>query len=336
MNWTIPLVILFGIINYFVIITIHELGHLVCALLTGYKFDRFEVKWFAWYKDEKSIKFEMIKNKEKIGGQCVMIPPQNYKDFKFFWYLFGGVLFNLLLAFIALLFLIALELGEISELILIFIMVMNIVVSISSLIPKDGNDGGLLLMGLRSDDSRRALHMMFFANTIHGKLAKGMRLRDFPSEMFKITDDREIENEHMARIVLLYAARLDDIGEHSAALKQLERVRRASLLPSCEESKNLKTAASISAMYHYATTSPCFEKAKAIYSNQSVQEFLARDLPTNWQILSAYHFFVLEDQTKGWELLNKAKNAIVNETNQGLKNIQVEGLEILEGLMQAH
>jgi len=327
------------IISYFAIITIHELGHLVCGLVTGYKFDRLEVMWFAWYKDEKSIKFQMIKRERKVAGrkvagQCVMIPSQNYKYFKFFWYLFGGILFNLLTAFIALLLFITLEPSDISKLILIFIIIMNLVFSVNSLIPKDDNDGGLLLMGSRSDDNRRALHMMFFSNAIHGKLAKGMRLRDFPPEMFKITDDGAIENKHTARIVLLDAARLNDVGEYSLALKQLERVRRAILPLSCEECKVLKTITNITVMYHYATTSPCFEKAKSIYSDQSVQEFLAQDLLYNWQTLSAYHFFVLGDQTKGWELLNKAKAAAIGETNLGLRNMQIEELEVLEGLFR--
>jgi len=335
MNWTIiPLLLLFSITIYFITIIIHELGHLICGLITGYKFECLEIKWFAWYKDEKRIKFKIIKRDRKIGGQCVMIPAEHYKDFKFFWYIFGGVLFNLLLALIALLLFITLDPSYIIELMLISIIIMNLFVSVSSLIPKEDNDGGLLLMGFRSDDHKRALHMMFFANGINEKLAKGMRLRDFPPEMFKITDDRAIVNKHIARIVLLDAARLDDLAKHSLALKQLERVRQASLPLSCEACKQLKTAADISAMYHYATTSPCFEKVTAIYSDQSVQAFLAQDLPSNWQILSAYHFFVLGNQVKGWELLNKAKAAAINETNLGLKHTLIEGLAFLEDLMR--
>ena len=338
MNWTVPLLLLVSIIIIFASLVLHELGHLVCGLLTGYKFKDFKTLWFRWYKEEKSIKFQITKAISMDGfaaGHCRMIPTQNYKDFKFFWYLFGGVFVNLLTVLISLSLFFVLEPTGLGEPILIITIISNLMFVIINLIPRDDHkgDGSMLLLGLRSDDDRRSLHVMFFMIFLNENLAKGVRLRDLPPEMFKIADEKAIENEYIASTVLLDAARLEDMGKYSLALKQLERIRLADLPLSC---KKIKTAADVAAMYLYSTFTQCFQQAKAIYSDQNVQEFLAQDLPSNWQILSAYNFFVLGDQIKGWELFEKAKAAAINETNVGIRDTQIDGLEILEGLMQAH
>ena len=239
-----------------------------------------------------------------------------------------------MVAFIALLVFIAIDLSDVTGLILILLMVINIITVIYNIIPRGENDGGLLLMGSRSDSNRRLLHIMFFRTTIINDLAKGIRVRNLPAEMFTLASDMAIENKYIAYIVLINAARLDDMGDHTLALKQYERIRLANLPPSCEECKQYKIAASVSEMYQYATTSPCFETAKKIYSDQCVRDFLSRDIPANWQILSAYHFFVLREEAKGLELLSKAKSAAISETNLGIRDAMIEGLEILEGLMQ--
>lgn len=78
---------------------IHELGHLTCGLLTGFKFESFRTLSFIAYRDEDG---KIQSNTDQVtdySGQCLMRPPEREK-FNPFWYLAGGVIFNLIAALI--------------------------------------------------------------------------------------------------------------------------------------------------------------------------------------------------------------------------------------------
>jgi hypothetical protein len=81
MDWAIiPVIIISVIIITAVSIIIHEIGHLVGGLITGYRFYRLEVKWFSWYMDGKKLKFQIVKGDKKYAGSCSMIPSPNFND----------------------------------------------------------------------------------------------------------------------------------------------------------------------------------------------------------------------------------------------------------------
>lgn len=75
------------------IIIIHELGHMVLGLMSGYRFLSFRYLSWIIIKDKEG-KFHL--NRYSIigtGGQCLMIPPDK-DELPIFWYNVGGVLFN--------------------------------------------------------------------------------------------------------------------------------------------------------------------------------------------------------------------------------------------------
>lgn len=78
---------------------IHEAGHLVMGLATGYKYLSFRIGSIVLQKTEQGLKFKKY-SIAGTGGQCLMIPPEvkNPEDVPYFWYNFGGGLFNLLTA----------------------------------------------------------------------------------------------------------------------------------------------------------------------------------------------------------------------------------------------
>ena len=77
-------------------IIIHEAGHLVFGLLTGYRFVSFRVSSFMWMKDNNRIRFKRM-SVAGTGGQCVMAPP-DLKDGKMpvQLYNYGGAIMNLI------------------------------------------------------------------------------------------------------------------------------------------------------------------------------------------------------------------------------------------------
>ncbi len=93
-NYISYILILPGLILGFIFgVIIHELGHLVCGMISGYKFTSFKVLFLKIYKTDKiKIKFEM--GVLSIPGQCLMKPTNR----KFFLYNLGGLIFTYLLS----------------------------------------------------------------------------------------------------------------------------------------------------------------------------------------------------------------------------------------------
>ena len=88
-------------------IIFHEAGHLVCGLLSGYRFVSFRVGSITLLKDGNGkLRFKRFKL-AGTGGQCLMAPPDNVPLDKIPTSLYnaGGVIANLLCAIVALLLL---------------------------------------------------------------------------------------------------------------------------------------------------------------------------------------------------------------------------------------
>lgn len=69
---------------------IHEAGHLVCGLMSGYKFLSFRILSINFCKYEDGFKIKRF-SIPGTGGQCLMAPPEyNDGNFKYKLYLAGG------------------------------------------------------------------------------------------------------------------------------------------------------------------------------------------------------------------------------------------------------
>ncbi|MBR4163753.1 MAG: hypothetical protein IKR11_09540, partial [Solobacterium sp.] len=77
-------------------ITIHEGGHLLFGLATGYKFSSFRIFSWMWLKKDGKIQRKHL-TLAGTGGQCLMSPP-DLKDgtIPVLLYNFGGAILNLI------------------------------------------------------------------------------------------------------------------------------------------------------------------------------------------------------------------------------------------------
>lgn len=80
---------------------LHEAGHLIAGLLSGYKFSSFRVFSFMWLRDDSGVRFCRL-SIAGTGGQCLMTPPP-MKNGKIpvTLYNLGGPLMNLILAIVS-------------------------------------------------------------------------------------------------------------------------------------------------------------------------------------------------------------------------------------------
>lgn len=94
------ILIMFFLSNYLCAI-IHESGHLIFGLISGFRFISFRIGSTIFLKDQKSNK---IKKKKYFmagtGGQCILDTPKDETKKPFVLYNLGGVFLNLIFAVI--------------------------------------------------------------------------------------------------------------------------------------------------------------------------------------------------------------------------------------------
>ena len=83
---------------YIVQIIIHEAGHLIFGLLTGYKFSSFRIFSFMWVKENGKLKLKHL-SLAGTGGQCLMTPPELINGkYPYLLYNLGGSITNMITA----------------------------------------------------------------------------------------------------------------------------------------------------------------------------------------------------------------------------------------------
>ena len=94
------LVALVFLIGYILHIFIHEGGHLIFGLLSGYEFVSFRVGSFVLIREDGKFRFKRY-NIPGTAGQCLMMPPEKKEgSFPFILYNLGGALTNIIVSFI--------------------------------------------------------------------------------------------------------------------------------------------------------------------------------------------------------------------------------------------
>ena len=214
-DFTIPeiAVVILGIaLAFYVAIIIHEGGHLLFGLLSGYGFSSFRIGNFIWIKQDEGIKLRRL-SIAGTGGQCLMTPPEN-KEGKIpvVLYNLGGVFANLILAAILLLayFLFAKKLALLN-LILLFGGVISLVVALTNGLPLNvggiANDGMNALHLSRNQTAAKAFVAQLRMNAAQ---ARGMRVSKMPDEWFSLPEGADMQNVHCASIAVFSAGRTLD------------------------------------------------------------------------------------------------------------------------------
>jgi len=195
---------------YFVHIIVHESGHLVFGLLTGYKFSSFRIGSVIITKENGKLKFAHFSLMGTLG-QCLLYPPEEENGkIPYRLYNFGGVIFNFLLAFIS--FVLYLLFPGIYVLSAAFMVsaVIGLWTAASNGIPMSGlvnNDG---YNGISLGRDVHALRSFANQLRVNGRMAKGERLRDMPQELFELSEGADIANPINNTIIVFKCNRLMD------------------------------------------------------------------------------------------------------------------------------
>lgn len=215
----------FMFIAIFVHLIIHEGGHLIFGLLTGYKFSSFRIMSFMWVKEEEGIRFRRLRI-AGTGGQCLMNPP-DFVDGKIpvVLYNLGGSLINILAGLICLGFYFVFSNNDLFSVIMLMSAVIGFAIAIMNGVPMRmgtvDNDGYNAFSLTRNSSSMRAFWVQMKVNE---QISKGVRLKDMNEEWFKIPEDKDMKNSMVATIAVFAANRLMDLHEFEEADNLMEHM----------------------------------------------------------------------------------------------------------------
>ena len=206
-------------------IILHEAGHLVFGLMTGYRFSAFRIFNLMWAKVNGRIRFRRL-SIAGTGGQCLMAPPE-LKDGKMpvMLYNFGGAIVNLISAVICLVLSFSFRVFSLPWTFLVIFAVIGLVYALVNGLPiKMGavnNDGRNALDLSRSEEAVRAFWIQMKAND---QISNGIRLKDMPDDWFAVPSDESMKNGIIASVGVLACSRLMDQHRFEEADSLMERL----------------------------------------------------------------------------------------------------------------
>lgn len=193
----------------FVEIILHEAGHLVFGLMSGWRFVSFRIANMMWHRGPdgrvRRSKFSLA----GTAGQCLLAPPPwREEGFPCALYNLGGVIVNLLTALLCGVLAWRLRDHPLASLLLAEAAAVGLILGLTNGIPMPGmtvaNDGSNQLSMMRSRDARRALWIQM---SLAAAQAEGTRLSDMPEAWFAPFPEDAMNNPLVTAIAVFAANR---------------------------------------------------------------------------------------------------------------------------------
>ncbi len=206
-------------------VIVHEAGHLVFGLLTGYRFASFRIGSFMWKKEKGRLKLCRM-SLAGTAGQCLMAPPER-EDGKMpcVLYHMGGSIANLIAAVLSgLLCLLCRNLPMLS--VVWFMMaVVGVGFAVINGVPfRTGtidNDGYNALSSGKNPEAVRAFWLQM---KINEQISQGVRLKDMPDEWFVVPSRESMKNSMVAAVGAFCCNRKMDAMEFEEAGRMMAEI----------------------------------------------------------------------------------------------------------------
>lgn len=197
---------------------LHEVGHLVAGLLTGYRFVSFRI--FSYTLIKKNGRFRLRRFAiGGTGGQCLMAPPHKpLSEIDTRWYNAGGVLANLLVVVLAMALCCFLDLPMWADTLMIMLIIVGLIVALMNGIPMKmlgaPNDGYNLKYLEKSKHSKQLLCNILNANA---SIQEGVEPKELPESYFVETDTIDWADSWQANWQMMVVARMQNLQQWDRA-----------------------------------------------------------------------------------------------------------------------
>lgn len=222
------LVMLAGVYGSILIhIVLHEAGHMIFGLMTGYRFASFRIGSFVWQRTEAGKICFGHSPLPGAAGQCLMSPPELVNGtMPFVLYNLGGVLMNLIIAAASLIAWAAAE-HPVADALLIMCALVGVVTAVINGVPMRmgavDNDGYNILSMKRSGEAVRGLWVQL---KIAAEAARDVRLRDMPEEWFYMPSRLAMKNSLCASVGVFHCGQLMDQLKFEEAKRAMQGMLR--------------------------------------------------------------------------------------------------------------
>lgn len=304
------LILSFVVIVYGLIIT-HEAGHLICGLLSGYKFVSFRIGSIIFVKRGDKI----LRKKFSIpgtGGQCLLDPPDKdeHGNYPAVLYNLGGGLSNLLFSAIGFIGMALCPPETTGRTVCLILGLAGLYFAATNLFPMKvggvANDG----CNIRTFRKDRESADAFWAQMRINKLQQtdGMRLAEIPEGYFELPEGDFDGNSLVEGIAVMAMQRLMDQGRFSQAQAAGEKLLgSAKLMPYYKNFVQME-------LLFLELIGPCRqEEVDRLYTNQ-LKKFMksVKGYPNTQRTLYAYAVRFSKDE----EAARKARNSFEKTLNK--------------------
>ena len=212
------------LISIAILIPVHEAGHLVCGLLSGYRFVSFRIFNATIIKEGGKLKIKKFAV-AGTGGQCLLTPPDKpLEEIGTGWYNAGGVIANIL-ALLAVIPLFLLDIHPYAFVALCIFCLTDAFMILTNGIPMKlggiGNDAHNMLHLRHNSKSKRAILLQLKSNAL---IQEGMRPGDMPEEWFVLPSSIDYKNQLEVSLPLMHASRLVDEMRFEEAYNEFEEL----------------------------------------------------------------------------------------------------------------
>ena len=206
---------------------LHEGGHLVCGLLTGFRFLSFRILRWAIVKDEEGRLALKSFNIPGTIGQCLLVPPktEDKLSIPYFWYNAGGVLFNFLTTVITFIIMVCVKTDVCIFIFLLINCFVGGILVLMNGIPK--NVGGLYNDGKNIQNFYKYPELRkYFYNqlAINALLTYGKRMCEMPEDLFPPVENKDYGNTILLTAELFNISRTEDCDDIPAAYGMMKAI----------------------------------------------------------------------------------------------------------------
>lgn len=318
------------IIGFFIHIIIHEIGHLIFGLASGYSFVSFRIGSFTIVKEDGKFKSKKF-NIPGTAGQCLMMPPE-LKDgsYPFIIYNFGGVILNFIVSTVSVLsFILMKDLGYPLNAILILFGLAGFVAALTNGIPLKiagiANDAYNVKSIIKDEEARRGFYLQLRVN---GLLSEGMRFKDMDYSTFELKKDSDLANPLNTGIKLMeYNWYLDNMDFDNA------RICIDSLVPHFSKLIPLYTYEINCERIFLELVSECNKDFIDRLYNKQLKKYikLSKYMMSKSRLLMAYEAFYNGDKAKAQEYYQELKGLYNNYPIKGEADMEIMLADWIKG-----
>lgn len=285
-------------------ILLHEGGHLIGGLLSGYHFVSFRILNWTIIKEEGKVRIKHF-SIAGTGGQCLLTPPEKpMKEIPVILYNLGGVIMNLLTATLSLILLITIEkLPYPIELFLIFNCIVGYFLGLLNGIPFNfgaiSNDANNMRLLLKDEQSKQTMAHLLHINAF---VQKGMRPKEIPERYFTCNEPINYKNPLQINLYLMVIGKLMDEEQWEICYNKLE-----DLMKHKDEMLDLFVKETASELLFISLITGKKERAQELYTEELaryIQQY-AKIMSSKQRILCAIALYMEEDRVKAEKIYKK-------------------------------